>query len=147
VKTIKRLVDAWSAAERALLATVYGKASIVGSYACRDVRDGAGRSLHAFRLAPDIDPGLNRRQGSGRGWIGEVLTHPRESAGGGDDSDPLRCPGVPQRGRVQGPGPLQFQIACRKARIAASVTNDVAGEKAHSSAMLSIQVIMSTTYR
>jgi hypothetical protein len=81
VKTIKRLVDAWSAAERALLATVYGKASIVGSYACRDVRDGAGRSLHAFRLAPDIDPGLNRRQGSGRGWIGGSADSPTRKRG------------------------------------------------------------------
>ena len=65
VKTIKRLVDAWSAAERALIATGYGKASIVGSYNCRDIEGGAGRSLHAFRLALDIDPGPNRRQGKG----------------------------------------------------------------------------------
>ena len=46
VKTIKRLVDAWSAPERALIATGYGKASIVGSYNCRDIEGGHDHVQH-----------------------------------------------------------------------------------------------------
>jgi hypothetical protein len=119
VKTIKRLVDAWSAAERALLATVYGKASIVGSYACRDVRDGAGRSLHAFRLALDIDPGPNRRQGNGATMDWSKCRIIREQVRAVEAIRTRSGAQVFRSGVVfKNPDPMHFQIMCRKARVA-----------------------------
>jgi hypothetical protein len=118
VKTIKRLVDAWSAAERALIATGYDKASIVGSYNCRDIEGGAGRSLHAFRLALDIDPGPNRRQGKGAkmDWSKCKITRDQVKA-----VEAIRTRSGAQVFRsgvvFKNPDPMHFQIVCRKADI------------------------------
>jgi hypothetical protein len=118
VKTIKRLVDAWSAAERALLATGSGKASIVSSYNCRDIKGGAGRSLHAFRLALDIDPGPNRRQGKGArmDWGKCKITRDQvravEAIRKGSGAQVSRSGVV-----FKNPDPMRFQIVCRKADV------------------------------
>ena len=118
VKTIKRLVDAWSAAERVLIDSGYGAASIVGSYACRDVRDGANRSLHAYRLALDIDPAANSRQGKGakmdwgkcRITVGQVRAVEAIRTRSGAQ--------VFRNGHIfKNPDPMHFQIVCTKADI------------------------------
>ena len=124
VKTIKRLVDAWSAAERALLATGYGKASIVGSYACRDVRDGAGRSLHAFRLALDIDPSDNARQGKGARMDWSKCKITREQVRAVEAIRTRSGAQVFRSGVVfKNPDPMHFQIVCRKADIDSGINS------------------------
>lgn len=129
VKTIERLGDAWSAAERALLATGYGKASLVGSYACRDVRDGDARSLHAYRLAIDIDPPANSRQGHNTkmDWSECRLTIEQVRA-----VEAIRTRSNAQvfrNGHIfKNPDPMHFQIACTKADIDAGINwSTVAG--------------------
>jgi hypothetical protein len=116
VKTIKRLVDAWSAAERVLIDTGYGKASLVGSYACRNIAGSASRSLHAFRLALDIDPSLNSRQGRGATMDWERCRITRHQVVAVEAIRTNSGAQVFRNGYVFGnPDPMHFQIACRKA--------------------------------
>jgi len=61
VKVIDLWVPFWLEAEKRLYAAGYGDAALVGSYNCRNIAGSTRRSLHAYRLAVDIDPHLNGR--------------------------------------------------------------------------------------
>ena len=118
VKTIRRLVDAWSAAERILIDTGYGKASIVGSYACRDIAGTDSRSLHAYRLALDIDPSLNSRQGRGATMNWKKCRITRRQVAAVEAIRTNSGAQVLRNGYVFGnPDPMHFQVACRKSDI------------------------------
>lgn len=122
VRTIDVLVDAWRVAEAALIEAGYAKAKIVSSYVCRDIRDGKGRSLHAFRLALDIDPALNPRQGEGAtmDWSKCVIT--RQQVDAVEAIRSMSGAQIFRNGYVfENPDPMHFQIACSKADIASGI--------------------------
>ena len=62
-----RTIEAWAALEQALQRTSY-RAERVWVYNCRNIAGSSSRSLHAYGLAIDIDPGWNpnRRTPDGR---------------------------------------------------------------------------------
>jgi hypothetical protein len=122
VKTIGRLVDAWSAAERVLIDSGYGSASIVGSYACRNIRGGSERSLHAFRLALDIDPSLNGRQGKGSSMDWDECRLTLEQVLAVETIRTHSGAKIFRNGYVfNNPDPMHFQIACTTADIDSGV--------------------------
>lgn len=126
VRIIDVLVEAWRAAESELVVNGYPSAQIVSSYVCRDIRDGKGRSLHAFRLALDIDPELNPRQGDGAtmDWSKCAITRQQVDA-----VEAIRTKSGAQVFRngyvFENPDPMHFQIACSKADIASGIDHDV----------------------
>jgi len=72
VRVIDSWVPAWSACEGVLKRLGYRHAIVVGSYNCRDIADTTVRSLHAYKLAVDIEPQDNwvqrDRRGQGTDW-------------------------------------------------------------------------------
>jgi hypothetical protein len=76
VRVIDLFVEGWSAAERALLANGYPQAQNVGSYNCRKISGSSRYSLHAYRLAIDVDAPQNWVQGRGNtmNWSKAKLT-------------------------------------------------------------------------
>lgn len=116
VKTIRKLTEAWSAFERVMLARGYGNAGNVSSYSCR------WPSLHSFRLANDIDPTLNARQGNDAtmDWSKCKLTRAQSDA-----VERIRTNSGAQvfrNGHVfRNPDPMHFQIACTQADIESGI--------------------------
>ena len=134
VRIIDVLEDAWSAAEQALLATGYGNAKIVGSYACRNVRDSAYASLHAYRLAVDVDPALNGRKRYGttrrKWWEWSKITRLQVNA-----VTAIRTRNgkrvFTHGGTFRSQDPMHFQIACTPADIRSGI--DWSTVKGHAS--------------
>lgn len=116
VKTIRKLAEAWSAFERVMYTYGYGDAGNVSSYACR------WPSLHSYRLANDIDPTLNARQGEGAtmNWSKCKLTRVQSDA-----VEKIRTNSGAQvfrNGHVfKNPDPMHFQIACTQADIESGI--------------------------
>ena len=74
VRIIGAWLEAWQAAEQALINTGYGPATNVGSYNCRKIAGTNQWSLHAYRLAVDIDPQQNWRYTGDLDWSRSKLT-------------------------------------------------------------------------
>ncbi len=116
VKTIRKLAEAWSAFERVMYAFGYGNAGNVSSYMCR------WPSLHSFRLANDVDPTLNARQGEGAtmNWGKCKLTRTQSDA-----VERIRTNSGAQvfrNGHVfWNPDPMHFQISCTQADIESGI--------------------------
>jgi len=126
VRTIDVLVDAWRAAEAELIAAGYTRAQIVSSYVCRDIRDGKGRSLHAFRLALDIDPSLNPRQGEGAAMDWSQCAITRQQVDAVEAIRTFSGAQVFRNGFVfENPDPMHFQISCSKVDIASGIDHAV----------------------
>lgn len=122
VKVIDWCIPAWVELEAALVDGGYGAASIVGSYVCRDIAETSTRSLHSYRLAIDIDPSENSRQGQGAvmDWTRCRLT--REQC---DAVESIRTRSGAQvfyaGWRFKNPDPMHFQLACTQADIRSGI--------------------------
>jgi hypothetical protein len=112
VRVIDLHVEAWSAAERALLSHGYGLASNVGSYNCRKISGSTRYSLHAYRLAVDVDAPQNWVQGAGNtmNWSKAKLTKAQVLA-----VEKIRLNNGEQAFRngyvFNNPDPMHFQIS------------------------------------
>ena len=125
VKTIAKLGEAWSAFEQAMYANGYGDASIVSSYVCRRISGLSTYSLHSYRLANDIDPPQNWRQGSGAAmdWSKCKLTRAQSDAV--ERIRTISGAQVFRNGWVfSNPDPMHFQIACTQGAIGTGIDWD-----------------------
>ncbi len=121
VRIIDVLEESWSAAESVLYHHGYGDASNVSSYKCRGI-DGGNWSMHAYRLAVDVDPPLNWRQGRDNtmDWDRCKLTILQSDA-----VERIRTNSGAQVFRngwvFRNPDPMHFQIACLQSDIASGI--------------------------
>ena len=122
VRVINLHVEAWSAAERALLAHGYGNATNVGSYNCRKISGSTRYSLHAYRCAIDVDAPQNWLQGRGAtmNWSKAKLTKAQVAA-----VEKIRLKNGEQAFRngyvFRNPDPMHFQISASRAAFASGV--------------------------
>lgn len=122
VKTINVLRPFWEEFDRVMKALGHGDAAIVGSYACRFIAGTDVYSLHAYRLAIDVDPALNSQQGSGAQMDWTKCKVTREQC---DAVEAIRTRSGAQvfraGWRFNNPDPMHFQIACTQADIASGL--------------------------
>lgn len=122
VRVIGMHVEAWSAAERVLIAHEYGSASNVGSYNCRKISGSTRYSLHAYRLAIDVDAPQNWLQGRGStmNWSRAKLTKAQVMA-----VEKIRLNNGEQAFRngyvFSNPDPMHFQISASRAAFKSGV--------------------------
>ncbi len=122
VRVISMHVEAWSAAERVLLALGYGQATNVGSYNCRKISGSTRYSLHAYRLAVDVDAPQNWLQGRGNtmNWSRAKLTKAQVAA-----VEAIRLNNGEQAFRngyvFNNPDPMHFQISASRAAFKSGV--------------------------
>ncbi len=115
VRVIDIHVEAWSAAERVLIAHGYGAASNVGSYNCRKISGSSRYSLHAYRCAIDVDAPQNWLQGRGStmNWSRAKLTKEQVLA-----VESIRLNNGEQAFRngyvFRNPDPMHFQISASR---------------------------------
>jgi len=122
VKIVTKLRDAWARFDAVMYANGYGDAAIVSSYACRLIAGSTRYSLHSYRVAIDVDPTLNGRQGSGSvmDWSRCKLTRQQSDA-----VEAIRTVSGAQvftaGWRFNNPDPMHFQICCTQTDIASGI--------------------------
>lgn len=136
VRIIDICEDAWHALEVVLIASGYPKTvPNVGSYNCRVVRDSARASLHAYRVAVDVDPGHNPRKRWGttrqKWWQWSKLTRTQVDA-----ALAIRTVSgarvFTHGGSFRSQDPMHFQIACSPAAIKSGINwKTVKGSSTH----------------
>jgi len=120
VKVMGLWVPAWKALEATVRHAGYPQAHIVGSYACRAVRDSVFASLHSYRAAIDIDPALNGRTYRRDWWRRSRLTQAQVAAVEAlrfNDGSYMFTSGI----HFAHKDPMHFQIAATKKAAASGV--------------------------
>lgn len=133
VKIIGEWLEAWQAAEQALINTGYGPATVVSSYNCRKIAGTRQWSLHAYRLAIDIDPQQNWRYDAPVDWSRSKLTEEQvmavESIHFNDGAQAFFA-----GARFLRPDPMHFQAAASLASVRSGV--DWSTVEGHQEAMM-----------
>ena len=136
VRIISFCYDAWKALETAMVAEGYpAHVSNVGSYNCRSVRDSAHASLHAYRIAVDVDPANNRRKRYGttrkKWWQWSKITRAQVAAVLAIRTNNGKRV-FTHGGSFRSQDPMHFQIACTPADMRKGIDfSTVRGHSAH----------------